>query len=79
MIDFAPGYTASFAVKCADANGNEYTSNSASFTQGVDGLKPVEDYVHSLPEMEDFPYGVYSGYVPLANSTKEIYYIMTES
>jgi len=40
---------------------------------------PAEELVPSLPEMETFPYNVYSGYVELPSSTKNIHYILTES
>jgi len=41
--------------------------------------KPTADLVTSLPEMETFPYGVYSGYIELPGSTKNLHYILTES
>ena len=41
--------------------------------------KPADDLVTSLPQMETFNYGVYSGYFPIANTTKNIYYLLTES
>jgi len=80
VVDYAPGYTESFNVKCVDINDNTYDSVETTFTQHFDPLKPVGDFVKALPEMEDFPYGVYSGYVSLPNTTnKEIYYLLTES
>ena len=41
--------------------------------------KPSADLVTSLPEMETFSYGVYSGYIELGTTTKNLHYILTES
>jgi len=37
------------------------------------------DLVKSLPQMETFTYGVYSGFFPIEGTTKNIYYLLTES
>jgi len=37
------------------------------------------DLVKSLPQMETFNYGVYSGYFPIEGTNKSIYYLLTES
>ena len=41
--------------------------------------KPVADLVTSLPEMETFDHGYYSGYVSLNGTTKNIHYVLVES
>ena len=42
--------------------------------------KPAADKVDSLPDMAtSFEYEVYSGYVALANTTKNIHYMLVES
>ena len=41
--------------------------------------KPVTELVPSLPEMETFPYAVYSGFVALPGTTKENHYLLVES
>ena len=41
--------------------------------------KPEADRVLSLPEMETFPHGYYSGYVALNGTTKNIHYVLVES
>jgi len=79
VVDYAPGYTTSFEVECGDRMHAEFVALTTKFSQERDQYKPTEDYVKSLPEMEDFPYGVYSGYVPLTNTSKEIYYMLVES
>lgn len=41
---------------------------------------PVEDKVESLPGMGDkFPYGVYSGYLPVNGTGKQLHYMFLES
>lgn len=79
-VDYAPGYKESFRLKCVTVDDDEYTSTATDFTSLPDPLKPSDDFVYSLPEMDDdFQFGVYSGYVALPNTTKEIYYLLTQS
>lgn len=41
---------------------------------------PADEKVDSLPEMDPFDkYGLYSGYVPLGNTTKTIHYLFVQS
>ena len=44
--------------------------------------KPLEDWVESLPYMNDgkpFPYNVWSGYVDIDGTTKRNHYLFLES
>ena len=46
--------------------------------------KPQDELVTSLPQMnfttaENFTYGVYSGFVPVGNSSRTIHYLLVES
>jgi carboxypeptidase C (cathepsin A) len=41
--------------------------------------KPAEEIVTSLPQMGTFPYGVYSGYVPIPGTSRTIHYVLVES
>jgi len=43
--------------------------------------KPADELVKNLPDMgtEDFPYGVYSGTIPVTGTSKTLHYIFTES
>jgi len=79
VVDFGPGYDEYFTIKCNTTKGKTFTALSSKFIQERDQFKPADDYVHSLPEMENFSFGVYSGYVNLTNSTKSLYYLLTES
>lgn len=41
---------------------------------------PAEDKVDSLPEMDTFSFGLYSGYLPIQGSTsKSLHYMFAES
>ena len=47
---------------------------------GLTKAKPVEEIVQSLPGMPAFDtFGVYSGYVPIKDTTKNIHYLLVES
>lgn len=40
---------------------------------------PAEDKVDSLPQMGTFSFNLYSGYLPIANTTKSLHYMFAES
>jgi carboxypeptidase C (cathepsin A) len=46
---------------------------------GLIKAKPADEFVKSLPGMADFDFGVYSGYVPIKGTTKNIHYLLDES
>ena len=40
---------------------------------------PAEDKVDSLPQMGDFTFGLYSGYLPIQGTKKSLHYMFAES
>ena len=47
---------------------------------GMTHALPLEEKVDQLPGMDPFDeYGVYSGYVPIPNTQKQIHYMLVES
>jgi len=51
----------------------------ASVMMAAVSAKPAEEIVTELPLMTNFTYGVYSGFVPINGTTKEMHYLLTES
>ena len=45
----------------------------------LSNTKPTEDLVESLPGMETFDFGLYSGYVDITGTSKKIHYVLAES
>jgi len=41
--------------------------------------KPAEELVTSLPQMETFAYGVYSGFIDIKDTSKSLHYLLAES
>ena len=46
---------------------------------GVVLAAPEAERVTSMPNMPAFDWGVYSGYIPIANTTKNLHYLLVES
>ena len=46
---------------------------------GLVSTKPQDELVAQLPDIDPFDFGVYSGYVPIKDTSKQIHYLLVES
>ena len=49
------------------------------FLLGLIAAKPADELVKELPGQATFDFGVFSGYVPIPGTTKNIHYLLDES
>lgn len=60
-------------------------SLSVAFVLGIlksSNCQPADEFVASLPDMNggnNFTFGMYSGYISIPNTSKQIHYLLAES